>query len=162
MLPQKSSSLEMSDALQALQSFPAEWEQLKALITSLPPSQRATCPACAATTVQVTNVQKQDLGAALLAEWAFESTAAGVTAGSNLVLTNVCVACGCQWVPASPQEALARLFGGQLGDEQRVKTVAHLQLRLETKRKQDRQLMIRVLWLLLGGVALVLYALSTQ
>jgi hypothetical protein len=90
--------------------------ELVALLTGLTPAQRVTCPSCGAATIQAVSVEKKSLGAAMLTEWLLDSTAAGVAAGSKTVICNACLACGFQWLPGSPHEALARLRSDQVGD----------------------------------------------
>jgi hypothetical protein len=138
MIGRQDSSLDFTQALELLGKSPNEQNELTRLLFQLPPTQRATCPTCGATAVQVVNVHKKDIGAALLAEWLFDSTAAGVTAGSRTITCNVCVACGFQWLPGSPQEGLARLFSDQLGYDNRQRVLARLEDRDETLKEESR------------------------
>ncbi|SRR6266576_2204732 len=134
----RNSSLEFTQALELLGKSPNEQNELTRLLNQLPATQRATCPTCGATTVQVVNVQKKDIGAAMLAEWLFDSTAAGVAAGSRTIICNVCVACGFQWLPGSSQEALARLFSDQLGQDNRQRVLARLEARDESLKAESQ------------------------
>ncbi len=138
MIGGRNSSLDFTQALKLLGKSPNEQNELTRLLFQLPPTQRATCPTCGATAVQVVNVHKKDIGAALLAEWLFDSTAAGVTAGSRTITCNVCVACGFQWLPGSPQEGLARLFSDQLGFDNRQRILARFEERDETLKEESR------------------------
>ena len=152
---QRLPQLNEQNALSVLRDHPDEWSALKRLVTGLPSRQRASCPACGAVEVQVANVESKDLLAGVVAEWAFESTAAGVTEGTSHTICNVCVACGRQWVPGSPQEALARLFAGQLGSEERNQLVARLDQQLGESQKENHRLANSVILILLLGAALV-------
>jgi hypothetical protein len=138
MIGGRNSSLDFTQALELLGKSPNEQNELTRLLFQLPPTQRATCPMCGATAVQVVNIHKKDIGAALLAEWLFDSTAAGVAAGSRTITCNVCVACGFQWLPGSPQEGLARLFSDQLGFDNRQRVLARLEERNETLKEASR------------------------
>jgi hypothetical protein len=138
---------------------PDERSEFTALLAQLSSTQRATCPMCGATTIQIVNIQKKDVGKAMLAEWLLDSTAAGVAAGSSTLLSNACVACGFQWIPGSPPEALARVFSGQLGTETRQRLLARLEQRDQTltEQQQTRTRYLGIFFaLLVGGVTVAL------
>src|SRR5438874_36040 len=132
---QENEPLDFDHGLVLLNSSPAECRDLATRFAQLAAAQRATCPRCTATTVQIVSVQKKNLGAAMLAEWLLDSTAAGVAAGSKTVLSNACVACGFQWVPGSLHEAFARMFSGQLGGDTRRHFLDRLRHRDEELRE---------------------------
>lgn len=138
-------SFDFGRAMAILTRNPVERTSLIALLEQVPAAQRATCPKCGSTTVQVVNVEKKNLGAAMLTEALFESTAAGVTVGSKMIPTNTCVSCGFQWLPGSLPEALARLLSGQLGEDNRKKLFAQMQHReqefqVERRRAQSQRM----------------------
>jgi hypothetical protein len=80
-----------------------------------PQDDPATCPRCESTSIQAVPVKKSSLGAAFAAEY-FLGTAAGVAASSETVIQAVCLKCGCQWFPGTPQEEQIRALSGQRGD----------------------------------------------
>ena len=143
---QQNEPFDFGHGLALLSSSPDERNDLTVRLAQLPPAQRATCPKCAATTVQIVNVEKKTLGAAMLTEWLLDSTAAGVAAGSKTVLSNACVACGFQWLPGSLHEALARLVSGQFGEDIRQHVLAqfrrHDQALEQLKAESQRTLAI--------------------
>lgn len=145
-------SFDFGRGLAILTSSPAERSDLIALVAQLQPAQRATCPKCGSTSVQVVNIEKKNLGAAVLAEWMLDSTAAGVAAGSKMVPSNACVACGFQWLPGSLPEALARLISGQLGEDNRKKVLAQVRRR-EQEQQVERKHARRNGWILAGVIA---------
>ncbi len=164
MIGGRNSSLDFTQALDLLGKSPNEQNELTRLLFQLPPTQRSTCPTCGATAVQVVNVHKNDIGAALLAEWLFDSTAAGVAAGSRTITCNVCVACGFQWLPGSPQEGLARLFSDQLGLDNRQRVLARLEERDETLKEESRtrQRVAATLTAVAVVAGVVIWAYTTQ
>lgn len=98
---------------------PSGWADAVHAASELSPAQRAACPQCGGANVQVVNVTKRNLAAAFVTEYALDSTAAGVVAGSRTAMFNTCVACGFQWIPRTPLELLTRVFSGQLGGDLR-------------------------------------------
>lgn len=113
--------------------------ELGALVGELTPAERATCPSCGGTQIQIVNLEKKSIAAALLIEWVTESTAAGVAAASRRVTCNKCVACGTEWVPGTPVEALQRLFANQFGEDQRHRIIAELNRGLQEKAESDQK-----------------------
>lgn len=79
-------------------------------------SQAVVCPKCSSPSVQAVQVTKRSLAAAVLAQDLL-GPAAGVVAGTSHVLTNVCLGCGCQWIPGTEYERQLRAIAGQLGPE---------------------------------------------
>lgn len=75
-----------------------------------------TCPKCASTSVQAVPVERKKLGDAIVAEY-FLGTAAGVAAGSSMVIQAMCLKCGLQWFPGTPHEQRLRALSGQLGTD---------------------------------------------
>lgn len=154
----------LQPTLTLLEHCPEERKEIMDLLAQCPATRRASCPQCGATTVQVVNVEKKSLGAALLAEWLLESTAAGVAAGSKTILCNACVACGFQWVPGSLPEAVGRLLADQFGQASRQRIMAQLtqsaneyqeaadRVRRETRR--DALIMVSMV----AGVALLIWS----
>ena len=139
MPPDQAERVDYERGLDLLKAAPSVARELVSLTAQLAPAERSRCPKCGATTVQIVTLQKRNLGAALLAEWVLDSTAAGVTAGSKTVLCNACVACGFQWLPGSPQEAIARLVVGQLGDDTRRRIFTELERQAQkSQEEQDR------------------------
>lgn len=120
---------------------------------------QATCPKCGSLSVQAVPVEKKKLDEAVLTEYIL-GTAAGVAAGSEMVIQAVCLSCGCQWFPGSPAEQRLRALSGQLGEEAKKKA------ELDTARenvKENSKRNISVLFtvvLLLGGRAVVLEQLN--
>jgi hypothetical protein len=80
------------------------------------PSSQATCPQCGSPSVQAVPIEKKKLGQAVIAEY-FLGTAAGVSAGSAMVIQAICLSCGCQWFPGTVQERSIRALSGQLGPD---------------------------------------------
>lgn len=157
--------LDISQVSAFLTGNPAERSKLIALLSQLPPEQRATCPKCRSTSIQVVNVEKKNLGAAMLAEWLLDSTAAGVAAGSKMILTNTCISCGFQWVPGSIPEAVTRLQSGQLGDDTFRKQLLDQMRRREQEQQVQRQHARRNGWIFAGIVAALsigVWAYATQ
>jgi hypothetical protein len=72
---------------------------------------QASCPKCGSPSVQAVPIEKKKLGEAVLAEY-FLGTAAGVAAGSKIVIQAVCLVCGCQWFPGSEGEQRVRALSG--------------------------------------------------
>lgn len=76
----------------------------------------ATCPRCNSPSIQAVPIEKKKLGNAIVAEY-FLGTAAGVAAGSSMVIQAMCLSCGCQWFPGTKQEDELRALSGQRGQE---------------------------------------------
>jgi hypothetical protein len=74
----------------------------------------ATCPACGSPSVQAVPIERRKIGTAVLAQY-FLGVAGGVAAGSTVVIQAVCLECGCQWFPGTPNEQEVRALSGQLG-----------------------------------------------
>src|SRR2546430_10027672 len=149
---QQDELFDFGHGLVLLSSSPAERNDLTAQLAQLPPAQRAAWPGWGATPVQAVNVEKKNLGAALLTEWLRDSTAAGVAACSKTVISNACIACGFQWLPGSPHEALARLVSGQLGQDTRKHLLARLRRRDE-ELQHERERSQRTLAILIAFAA---------
>src|SRR6267143_1204528 len=84
----------------------------------------ANCPHCGSTSIQAVPIEKKKIGQAMIAEY-FMGTAAGVAAGSAMVIQAICLKCGTQWFPGTAQEQRIRALSGQLGpaaqDQERKK-----------------------------------------
>jgi hypothetical protein len=146
--------------LPMLKTNPTEQGELMSLLAKFPQERRAQCPRCGAATVQVISMQTKNLGAAVLAEWLLDSTAAGVAASSKTVVCNACVACGFQWLPGSLQDALARLVSGQFGSDVRQAAFNRWESLIQESDDERHRSARRLAWLgaLAVTVAIALWA----
>ena len=101
---------------------------------------QATCPKCGSPSVQAVPVEKKKLDQAVLAEY-FLGTAAGVAAGTDMVIQAVCLSCGAQWFPGTPDEQRLRALSGQLGEEVKKKAEQDV-AREEVSKDSQRNLSI--------------------
>lgn len=85
----------------------------------------AVCPQCASPSIQAVQVTRKSLATTVLADELL-GTAAGIVAGTTHVLTNVCLACGCQWIPGTEHERQLRALSGQLGEDAKRIELARL------------------------------------
>ena len=116
---------------------------------------QATCPKCGSPSVQAVPIEKKKLGEAVLAEY-FLGTAAGVAAGSKMVIQAMCLSCGFQWFPGTPAEQRVRALSGQLGEAAKKKVEAEIareRAAKERQSKKDRQqgVVLLLVVLFVGG-----------
>ncbi len=116
-------------------------------MTRGPPSQ-ATCPKCGSPSVQAVPIEKKKLGRAMLTE-SLLGTAAGVSAGSAVVIQAICLSCGCRWFPGTAQERSVRALSGQLGEDAK---------RAEEQRREQAARRARDLDRWLAAIAVVVLA----
>ena|SRR5437867_3657548 len=111
----------------------------------------ATCPRCQSPSVQAVPVERKKIGQAALAEY-FLGTAAGVAAGSSMVIQTICLSCGCQWFPGTKQEHELRALSGQLGEE----AARAAQRAIAERQERDRTLDTRMRVLIWVGAFVLL------
>lgn len=113
---------------------------------------QATCPKCGSLSVQAVPIERKKLGEAALTEY-FLGTAAGVAAGSDMVIQAVCLSCGCQWFPGSPAEQQMRALSGQLGEDAKKKAeVAIVRYNAQENSKKNLSILVAVLVAVGGGL----------
>jgi hypothetical protein len=103
-----------------------------------------TCPKCGATSVQAVSVAKRSIARAMLTEWALDSTAAGVAAGSSSVIVATCLTCGAQWLPGTEQERRMRAASGQMGPDAQMVEEERQQQEKVAKAANERTIVIGV------------------
>jgi hypothetical protein len=122
----------------------------------------ATCPRCGSGSVQAVPISKRSVAKALLVEGLFDSTAAGVAAGSSTTIQAVCLKCGCQWLPGSEQEHRLRALSGQLGDAARLAAERAVMREDQAKEEAERRLRF-IIWIgafVVLGIIILLVALN--
>jgi hypothetical protein len=120
-------------------------------------TEQATCPTCDSPSIQAVPIEKKKIADAIVAEY-FLGTAAGVAAGSAVVIQAICLKCGQQWFPGTNQEEQLRILSGQRGPaaqrdaQERLAATARVQQDLDQRSNRVAVGVLVIVVMILAGI----------